>query len=222
VRQVRAAAGLPPEGPPADFDATLDAASPVSDRFDRLLAAARERNPELATAAARTEAARAETSLARTRQWSDLVISVGAGPVDPNEGRTRLGWEAGFTLGLPVWDRGQGEIDARQALLEASREEEAQAAVAVAARVSRLSAALAQGEAEVRGFRDEAVPASTRRSALAADASRQGKLGREAALEASRALRETELDAAQSRLMRATASIELERVVGIAWGAGME
>jgi cobalt-zinc-cadmium efflux system outer membrane protein len=221
-RQVRTAAGLPPEGPPAAFDAASDATSPLADRFDRLLALAKENSPALAAAAARTAAARAEAALARTRQWSDLVLFVGAMPTDPDHGRARVGWEAGFSVGLPVWDRGQGEIEARDSLIEASREEAAQTAIETGARVSQLAAALAQGEAEVASFHGTVLPAAGRRVELVADAARAGKAGRADLLEETRALREKDLEQSQARLMRATAVIGLERVVGCAWGPALE
>jgi cobalt-zinc-cadmium efflux system outer membrane protein len=177
---------------------------------------------DLAESLARAGKAPETAALARTRQWTDLTLFAGVVPINRDDGGWRTGWEGGFSVGLPLWDRGQGEIAGREAMTEAAREERAQAAVATAAGVSRLEAARVEAENEAAGLHDTVLPAARRSAELAASAARAGKAGRAEALAESRALLEQELDLVQARLRRAVAVAGLERVIGSTWDVSWE
>ena len=138
-----------------------DTGLPVLD-LDVVSAALLRDSPELRTAAAGVERARAELARARKEPHPDLLVR--AGPrynrelLDP--GPSPVGWEffADVGVSVPLWNRNQGGVAAAEAELGRANAEVTRVGLSLRSRLADVFEQYATAATRVRSFRDEIVP----------------------------------------------------------------
>jgi cobalt-zinc-cadmium efflux system outer membrane protein len=129
---------------------------------DVMLAVLLRDSPEIRTAAARVETARATIARARREPIPDLVMR--GGPrynrelLDP--GPSPVGWEAFADIGIsiPLFDRNQGAVRAAQAELARAEDERRRIELELRVRMADVFERYSSAKTRAEVYRDEIVP----------------------------------------------------------------
>jgi cobalt-zinc-cadmium efflux system outer membrane protein len=166
-------------------------------------------NPRLAAARAAAQREAALLSVARRARFPDLEVTWFRNEEVDKEA-------SGFSLGLriPLWNANRGEIARAQAAsaLAAAAAERALLDLTAALERARQELDVASAQAEI--LAREILPAATRSLELARFSYQEGETSLLDLLDAQRTFRETQREAAASRLALALALAEVQRLVG--------
>lgn len=169
-------------------------------------AALLDAHPALAAASERQRAADLRLELAGAERWPDLGVHLAYGRVGATDESI---WELGFSVPLPAWDRNQGRLHERRALVANSRHRAAELR-------GRLRAELATESADYQASRDAAsryqrnlVPAAERSAAQTAARYQAGESSLLELLDSQRALTRARLGLVESRRRAELALVRL-------------
>jgi cobalt-zinc-cadmium efflux system outer membrane protein len=122
--------------------------------FDSLVARI-ERNPVISRFASEARLRDAELRLARAQARPDLEIGFGVRRFEESDDTALV---AGFSMGLPLFDRNQGGIREAQSMRRQSEAERQAAIVRVRAVLYAVYEEMASARARCQSLRDEAIP----------------------------------------------------------------
>ncbi|MHC4416674.1 MAG: TolC family protein, partial [Planctomycetota bacterium] len=177
---------------------------------DRLVARI-EHNPDLARWATEMATRRAAIDVARAEAVPDITLFGGPKLV---EGASDLGFVAGFSIPIPLFDRNQGGIlDARIRRAQAERLRQA-AEVRVRTDLVAAYQFLDAAYTEAQTIRDEIEPSARSAFEAAEEAFRQGKVGALDLLDAQRTLFGVRQQYVGVLAAYHQATIEVERLIG--------
>ena len=140
------------------------------------------------------------------------VLSLGAVLNAPGE--FDVGYRAGISLALPLFDRGQGQIAGSLALADQARGRRDALRRAVAARAFAAQSRAEAQRAQVAAYRETLVPTATTIESLAEEAYKLGRSPVLAVLDAQRSLRDVKTEYLASLLSYQSALADLEDVLG--------
>ncbi|MHC4219151.1 MAG: TolC family protein [Planctomycetota bacterium] len=170
-----------------------------------------EHNPDLARWATEMATRRAAIELARAEAVPDITLMGGPKMV---EGANDMGFVAGFSIPIPLFDRNQGGIlDARIRLAKAERLRHA-AEVRVRTDLVSSYQSLDAAYIEVETVRDEVEPGARSAFEAAEEAFRQGKIGALDLLDAQRTLFGVREQYVAVLAAYHQATIDVERLIG--------
>ena len=194
-----AVAGDMAEGPPL----------PV---VDEALARAAAGNAELRAAEREVAIEDRRLGLLKSERIPTPVFSVGA--VFNSPGEFDVGYHAGLSLAVPLFDRNQGQLAASLVRGEQARLRRDALRRSVEAQAFAAHARAMAQRAQVAAYRETLVPTATAIESLAEEAYRLGRSPVLVVLEAQRSLRDTKKDYLDSLLSLQSALADLEDVLG--------
>lgn len=154
-------------------DAVPAGPSPSELDADSLLARALERRPDLHAAARAVEQRRALAQLAQRAAIPNLRLGALA-ERDPAGGSPRLGF--GVNLGLPLWNRNQGEVAARAAEAEQARLQRGATELQVRTEVEDAVRSYRTAHEEARIYQQDVLEPARQNQRLLEMAYRAGKI----------------------------------------------
>lgn len=176
---------------------------------EELRAAVLEGHPTLLAARRAVDRARAELLLARRRWLADPQIGIGAGRLR-EDGEVHAILEWGVSIDLPLFDRNQGAVEERRALLRQSGHILMATRGEILNRLNRASATYDRLRTQASSYRERIIPGAESAIDLIREGFRQGKLSQLDVLDAQRTLagsRSTYVDLLEG-LHRVAAEIE--------------
>jgi cobalt-zinc-cadmium efflux system outer membrane protein len=150
--------------------------------------------------------------LLKAERFPTPVFSAGA--VFNAPGEFDVGYRAGLSLAVPLFDRNQGQIAASLALADQARTRRDALRRSVEARAFATHARALAQRAQVAAYRETLVPTATTIESLAEEGYRLGRSPVLAILEAQRALRDAKSEYLSSLLSLQSALADLEDVLG--------
>jgi cobalt-zinc-cadmium efflux system outer membrane protein len=179
-------------------------------RLESMTASAADQRIDVLAAALEVEAAeRASTAAA----WGRVPeIRGGAGLEREIDGHLVIG--PAFQIGLPLFDRNQGEIAKAEARIKVAREQQRALLDAVSAEVGAASARLSAARKTVEYYRDEVLPLRAHIVALAQRQYNQMQLGVFELLRAKKSETEARRQAIEALRDYWRARVDLEQAVG--------
>jgi outer membrane protein, heavy metal efflux system len=200
----------PPAGPLAvTGDIAQGAVLPA---VDQVVASAAAHNPELRTAEREVAIEERRLGLWKAERIPTPVVSVGA--VFDAPGEFDVGYRAGLSLAVPLFDRNQGQIEGSLARGEQARLKRDALRRSVEARAFAAHARAVAQRAQVAAYRDTLVPTATTIEALAEEGYRLGRNPVLAVLDAQRTLRDAKSEYLAAILAFQSALADLEDVIG--------
>jgi len=172
--------------------------------------------PEMARLTEELQRREQVIKLEKARGVPDLKLTLGPRKFQDTDG---WAWVGGVSLPLPIFNRNQGARRAAEFELERTRHEVAARRIALEGRLSRILERLRAAGEEARSYESEIVPASTEAFEAMSIGFREGKFGFLEVLDAQRSLFEARLLHLDSQQRYASASAELERLLGRAAGS---
>lgn len=171
VSEFRRLLGL---GPRVPIFAVMDSSRSTPPDADSLVAFALARRPDLAERTAAVRAADAQVSVARREAMPNLLFRVSSERVE-GSGARELRPGLGFTV--PVFNRNQGEVHARQAAALQAELARTSLAARVRVEISRAAASYRAAAAETDVLRTTVLTPARENRALLETAYREGKVG---------------------------------------------
>ncbi len=171
------------------------------------------RSAELAVLEHRIAEARAQVALARALRRPDASIQTtltyGAQP------EFTVGWRAGVSVVLPLFNSGRAAVDVASATLAQVTAERDARAAAIAGTVAAAGARAEAARAALDRYDRDLLPASRQIEAMADESYRSGQTGVVSLLQALQGAREVRMRAAQAGLDYQVALADLERAMGM-------
>lgn len=195
-----------------DFGAALESlpanfASP--DLVQRAMAA----NADLTHIAQEENVERANADLLRAERLPEVSVEAGADFNSPPDFKT--GGRGQLTVGLPLFNRNQGELAVSAANLRALEGEAAATRRSVTGEVEAAFYEFQARQTEVSLYRDKLAPAARQLESLAEDSYKSGRSNILVVIEAQREVQQTQHEYLQSLLELQQAFADLEQVVGV-------
>ncbi len=181
--------------------ATLDRAALV----ERLV----ERNPRLLAARASTERQRELASQAKQARWPDLDVTVFR---EEELDKTSNGVAVG--LKVPLWNANRGEIARAEAAVNVASAEADRTRLDLLAELEERVKDLDVANTQVQTLSKEILPSAAESLRIARRSYEEGETSILDLLDAERTFRETQREAAESRLALALAVTDIKRLVG--------
>jgi cobalt-zinc-cadmium efflux system outer membrane protein len=150
--------------------------------------------------------------LLKAERFPTPVFSAGA--VFNAPGEFDVGYRAGLSLAVPLFDRNQGQIAGSLALADQARTRRAALRRSVEAKAFAAHARALAQRAQVAAYRETLVPTATTIESLAEEGYRLGRSPVLAVLEAQRTLRDAKSEYLSSLLSLQSALADLEDVLG--------
>jgi cobalt-zinc-cadmium efflux system outer membrane protein len=150
--------------------------------------------------------------LLKGERFPTPVFSLGA--VFNAPGEFDVGYRAGLSLAVPIFDRNQGRIAGSLALADQARTRRDALRRSVEAKAFAAHARAAAQRAQVAAYRETLVPTATTIESLAEEGYRLGRSPVLAVLEAQRTLRDAKSEYLASLLSLQSALADLEDVIG--------
>ena len=150
--------------------------------------------------------------LLKAERFPTPVFSVGA--VFDAPGEFDVGYRAGLSLAVPIFDRSQGQVAGSLARGEQARSRRDALRRSVEARAFAAHARALAQRAQVAAYRETLLPTATAIESLVEEAYRLGRSPVLAVLEAQRTLRDTRAEYLSSLLSLQSALADLEDVLG--------
>jgi len=197
--QTLAVAGEMAEGPPL----------PTA---EQAVARAADGNAELRAAEREVAIEEKRLGLLKAERFPTPVVSLGA--VFNAPGEYDVGYRAGLSLAVPLFDRNQGPIAGSLARGDQARLRRDALRRSVEARAFAAHARALAQRAQVTAFRETLVPTATTIESLAEEGYRLGRNPVLAVLEAQRALRDAKSDYLAALVSHQSALADLEDVLG--------
>ncbi len=211
-RQVLIAMGAPADSPmPGEIDCNRSGSDEALPAFKELLQLAFTNNPAMTASRARVMIADSLHRVARASRWSDVTLTAGYKSISKEEGLDSTATIAGLSMGLPIWDRSQGDIAATRELSLSEKSAQELTMLDVAALVSKLHAEYEGRVRDEKTLAAEVLPIAEKRYALIRNRHDNGKIGKGELLRAQAELEETMLEHARAKLMLAIATAEIEK-----------
>ena len=190
--------------------------------LEELLAAARDRHPELRALIAERAAALAREHTARTERRPLPTLEIGAelldaGTCDPTGASTSrcLGPRGALSFDLPILSLNGGPIERARAEARLAELKLAAAAVRVDAQVRSAWENFAAATARAQFFDLEYVPAATSVEQMAREGFTEGRTGLLPLIEAERSVLEARVGRAEALFARQSARADLEEASGV-------
>lgn len=180
--------------------------------LDLLLKDAMSRHVELLTLEQETKAEQARLSLARAERIPDLDIDGGAEIHDTD---FNVGWKAGLTLELPIFNRKQGEIARSEALLEVLKIQETAARQQIGAEISEAFSRFKSAQVRIESYKKNILPAASEIEQMSEESYREGRTGILVVIDAQRNVRQVRLEYLDSLMDFQTAVADLELAAGV-------
>jgi cobalt-zinc-cadmium efflux system outer membrane protein len=179
---------------------------------DRVVARATAGNTELRAAEQAVAIEDRRLGLLKGERFPTPVFSIGA--VFDAPGEFDVGYHAGLSLAVPIFDRNQGQIAGSLALAGQARTRRDALLRSVEARAFAAHARAEAQQAQVTTYRDVLVPTATTIESLAEEGYRLGRSPVLAVLDAQRTLRDAKSEYLASLLSLQSALADLEDVLG--------
>jgi outer membrane protein, heavy metal efflux system len=179
---------------------------------DEAVARAAAGNAELRAAGQEVAIEDRRLSLLKGERVPTPVFSLGA--VFDAPGEFDVGYRAGVSLAVPIFDRNQGQIAGSLALADKARLRRDALRRSVEAKAFAAHARAAAQRAQVEAYRETLVPTATTIESLAEEGYRLGRSPVLAVLEAQRTLRDAKSEYLASLLSLQSALADLEDVLG--------
>jgi cobalt-zinc-cadmium efflux system outer membrane protein len=179
---------------------------------DEALTRAAAGNAELRAAEREVAIEDRRLGLLKTERFPTPVFSVGA--VFNAPGEFDVGYRAGLSLAVPLFDRNQGQIAGSLARGEQARLRRDALRRAVEAQAFAAHARALAQRAQVAAYRETLLPTATTIESLAEEGYRLGRATVLAVLEAQRSLRDTKKEYLDALLSLQSALADLEDVLG--------
>jgi len=179
---------------------------------DKALARAAAANAELRAAEREVVIEDRRLGLLKAERLPTPVFSVGA--VFNAPGEFDVGYRAGLSLAVPVFDRNQGQIAGSLARGNQARLRRDALRRSVEARAFAAHARALAQRAQVAAYRETLLPTATTIESLAEEAYRLGRSPVLAVFEAQRTLRDTKVEYLSSLLSLQSALADVEDVLG--------
>jgi cobalt-zinc-cadmium efflux system outer membrane protein len=180
--------------------------------IDQALARAAAANAELRAAEREVAIEDRRLGLLKAERFPTPVFSVGA--VFNSPGEFDVGYRAGLSLAVPIFDRNQGQIAGSVARGNQARLRRDALRRSVEARAFAAHARALAQRAQVAAYRETLLPTATAIESLAEEGYRLGRSSVLAVLEAQRSLRDTKAEYLSSLLSLQSALADLEDVLG--------
>ncbi len=164
--------------PIGDSASVLPVAMTLTERADRLdvdslTALALARRPDLAARSAAVRRATVETSLARREALPNLVLR----GTSEREGAGERSFRPGVGLTLPLFNRNQGEVEARRAAAQQAERDRSALVAQVRAEIASAIAAYRSAAGEVEVLESTVLGPARQNRQLLETAYREGKVG---------------------------------------------
>ncbi len=195
-----------------DFGAALEAMPPAATSQD-LLQRAMTANSDLQHIAQEENVERANAASLRASRLPEVSVEAGADFNSPPDFKT--GARGQLSVGLPIFNRNQGELVASAANLQALEGEAAATRRSVTGEVESAFLEFQARQTEVLLYRDKLVPAARQLESLAEDSYRAGRANILTVIEAQREVQQTQREYLQSLLSLQQAFADLEQIVGV-------
>ena len=198
-------------------DQTLAVSGSLSDHtttppYDRALGVATASNPDLTLFDRQIAIEQRRVTLLRVERLPTPVFSVGG--VFNAPGEFDVGPRAGFSIGLPLFSRNQGEIAASIATASQLRASRQAAERRITNAVYGAAAKVETERRQVAAYRQQLVPTATDLESLIEESYRAGRSSVLAVLDAQRIVRDLTREALQAELELQLAVAELEELLG--------
>jgi cobalt-zinc-cadmium efflux system outer membrane protein len=200
----------PPTGP-LEVAGDMAGGAPLPP-VDEALARATAGNAELRTAEREVAIEDRRLGLLKAERFPTPVFSLGA--VFNAPGEFDVGYRAGLSLVVPLFDRNQGQIAGSLARADQARTRRDALRRSVEARAFAAQARAGAQRAQVAAYRETLVPTATTIESLAEEAYKLGRSSVLAVLEAQRTLRDAKSEYLASLLSSQSALADLEDVLG--------
>jgi cobalt-zinc-cadmium efflux system outer membrane protein len=188
------------------------AQTPPLPAVERVVARAAAGNAELRGAERELAIEERRLGLLKAERVPTPIVSVGA--VFDAPGEFDVGYRAGLSLALPLFDRNQGQIAGSLARGEQARLRRDALRLSVEAKAFAAHARAAAQRAQVAAYRDTLVPTATTIESLAEEGYRLGRSPVLAVLDAQRTLRDAKSEYLGALLSFQSALADLEDVLG--------
>jgi cobalt-zinc-cadmium efflux system outer membrane protein len=195
-----------------DFGASLEAMPPGATSAD-LVQRAMAANTDLQHIAQEENVERANSDLLRAERLPDVSVEAGADFNSPPDFKT--GARGQLTVGLPIFNRNQGELAASAANLRALEGEATATRRSVTGEVEAAFYQFQARQTEVSLYRDKLAPAARQLESLAEESYKAGRSNILVVIEAQREVQQTQREYLQSLLELQQAFADLEQVVGV-------
>ncbi len=179
---------------------------------EQVVADAAAHNAELRTAEREVKVEERRLGLWKAERFPTPVVSVGA--VFDAPGEFDVGYRAGLSLAVPLFDRNQGQIAGSLARGEQARLKRDALRRSVEAKAFAAHARAVAQRAQVAAYRDTLVPTATTIESLAEEGYRLGRSPVLAVLDAQRTLRDSKSEYLAALLSFQSALADLEDVIG--------
>jgi cobalt-zinc-cadmium efflux system outer membrane protein len=179
---------------------------------EQVVARAAAGNAELRSAEREVAIEERRLGLLKAERVPTPIVSVGA--VFDAPGEFDVGYRAGLSLAVPLFDRNQGQIAGSLARGEQARLRRDALRLSVAAKAFAAYARAAAQRAQVAAYRDTLVPTATTIESLAEEGYRLGRSPVLAVLDAQRTLRDAKSEYLGALLSFQSALADLEDVLG--------
>ena len=180
--------------------------------IEQVVAGAAAGNPELRTAEHAVAIEERRLGLLKAERVPTPIVSLGA--VFDAPGEFDVGYRAGLSLAVPLFDRNQGQIAGSLALGEQARLKRDALRRSVEAKAFAAHARAVAQRALVAAYRDTLVPTATTIESLAEEGYRLGRSPVLAVLDAQRTLRDQKVEYLAALLSHQSALADLEDVLG--------
>jgi outer membrane protein, heavy metal efflux system len=179
---------------------------------EQVVARAAAGNAELRSAEREVAIEERRLGLLKAERVPTPIVSVGA--VFDAPGEFDVGYRAGLSLAVPLFDRNQGQIAGSLARGEQARLRRDALRLSVEAKAFAAHARAAAQRAQVAAYRDTLVPTATTIESLAEEGYRLGRSPVLAVLDAQRTLRDAKSEYLGALLSFQSALADLEDVLG--------
>jgi cobalt-zinc-cadmium efflux system outer membrane protein len=180
--------------------------------IEQVVASAAAGNAELRAAEQAVAIEERRLGLLKAERVPTPIVSLGA--VFDAPGEFDVGYRAGLSLALPLFDRNQGQISGSLALGEQARLKRDALRRSVEAKAFAAHARAVAQRALVAAYRDTLVPTATTIESLAEEGYRLGRSPVLAVLDAQRTLRDQKIEYLASLSSYQSALADLEDVLG--------
>lgn len=180
--------------------------------FDQVTARAAAGNAELRAAEREVAIEDRRLGLLKAERFPTPVFTLGA--VFNAPGEFDVGYRAGLSLAVPIFDRNQGQVAGSLARGEQARLRRDALRRSVEARALAAHARALAQRAQVAAYRETLVPTATTIESLAEEGYRLGRSPVLAVLDAQRTLRDAKSEYLASLLSLQSALADLEDVLG--------